>query len=236
MDSVFLDFILFYGTLIPVIILITWILSRFKLGKKFLYHINIYNHRWIWLERITENPICFNFNRRKKINVLNQLKPFVRFAIQYRLRKGRYPTFEEFKQELYSMSKKQLFLSDSIKTYIICGYWTSLNNPAGIDGLYNSNIKNGVLFLFTGYDPNDYQIEILNVDDKYAFINKSFKSIYNKFYCIAFADGSIYLIKNNIPLRLLYRFIDNNSWDINYREKLLKQYKVIETKNVFDHF
>lgn len=188
--------------------------------------------QWIF----DRDPIGYKFHRRKKSAIIDQIKVVENATFEYCRENKNYPTVEKLDELLDRRFENSAASSPNVKFLVVTGEWTAWNNPTGIfEERSVLNFENSALFLCVGADENDSnrpQIEYLNVDDKTSFINRQFKPIDEKWFGIGFADGSIFLIEKNIPLRTLFRFMEFYSfWGYGY-ENAIRPFQVAKKGRV----
>lgn len=188
--------------------------------------------QWIF----DRDPIGYKFHRRKKSAIIDQIKVVENATFEYCRENKNYPTVEKLDELLDRRFENSAASSPNVKFLVVTGEWTAWNNPTGIfEERSVLNFENSALFLCVGADENDSnrpQFEYLNVDDKTSFINRQFKPIDEKWFGIGFADGSIFLIEKNIPLRTLFRFMEFYSfWGYGY-ENAIRPFQVAKKGRV----
>ncbi len=190
-----------------------------------------------WFDRVEIcDQIRYKFHRRKKSAIIDQVKVVAKATFEYCRENKNYPTVEKLNELLDRRFENSAASSPNVKFLVVSGEWTSWDNPTGIfEERPVLNFENSALFLCVGADENDSnrpQFEYLNVDDKTSFINRQFKPIDEKWFGIGFADGSIFLIEKNIPLRTLFRFMEFYSfWGYGY-ENALRPFQVAKKERV----
>lgn len=163
------------------------------------------------------DPIRYKFHRRKKSAIIKQIKVVASATFKYYRENNNYPTVEELREIIDRRLENSSSISTKVKFLVVVGEWTSWDNPTGIfEERPVLNFENSALFLCVAADESNSdrpQIDYLNVDDKASFIENQFKPIDKKWFGGVLTNGLIFLIKKDIPLRTLYRFMEfRSSW------------------------
>ena len=190
-----------------------------------------------WFDRVEIcDQIRYKFHRRKKSAIIDQVKVVAKATFEYCRENKNYPTVEKLNELLDRRFENSAASSPNVKFLVVTGEWTAWNNPTGIfEERPVLNFENSALFLCVGADESDssqVQIDYLNVDDKASFLNNQLKPIDEKWFGVVLTNGLIFLVKKDIPLRTLFRFMEFYSfWGYGY-ENAIRPFQVAKKERV----